>query len=457
MDNNMPEATVLNEEGTGRKRKPLNKYVKIGLVAFIVIALSIWFYFTFFEQHSLFGFLKVAIKSLRPFIIGAILAYLLKPICEVFEKWFGKAFAKVKNRNTAKSLTLNFAIALTSILFVAVISAMFAAVIPQVIDSIKTISGNLPMWFDNITSWLEKITAGIPELQAQVVDFSANFSEKVKEIANKFMASNDNTSTIIFNVTNGVKETLVLLKDILIGGVSCIYILHERKKFAAQAKLFIYGAFKKKWADKTMEEVRFIDKVFGGYINGTIIVSFIIGIVCFISCTICKIPYALLISVIVGVTNIIPFFGPFIGGIPSALIVLMVSPIKCLYFVLIILAIQQLDGNIITPKVLGNSTNVSSFWVLFSISFFGGIWGFGGMVLGVPLFAVVYDLVRQLIEKGLKKHNQMDMYEEYREKQDILKQTKADAKARRAGKLIKMKKFKVNKEEPDKDEKEDTK
>jgi predicted PurR-regulated permease PerM len=454
MDNNISEATV-NVEGTGRKRKPLNKYVKIGLVAFIVIALSIWFYYTFFEQHSLFGFLEVAVKSLRPFIIGAILAYLLKPICAVFEKWLSKAFVKVKNRNTARNLTINIAIGLTAVLFLAVVYVMFAAVIPQVVDSAKAIAGNVPGWIDSATAWLENVTKNAPEIQAKIKDFSANFAEKMTEIVNKFMASNDNASTIIFSVTAGVKETLILLKDILIGGVSCIYILHERKKFAAQGKMLVYGIFKKRWADKIMEEVHFTDKMFGGYINGTIIDSFIIGLICFALCAICKVPYAVLVSVIVGVTNIIPFFGPFIGGIPAVMIVLMVSPLRGLYLALIIIAIQQFDGNILKPKILGNSTGVSSFWVLFSISFFGGIWGFGGMVLGVPLFAVVYDLIRQLIVKGLKKHEQSELYEEYREDQNILMQSKAEAKARRVGKLTKMKKFKVNKEEVDKDEKEE--
>ena len=342
MDNNIPEATVLNEEGTVRKRKPLNKYVKIGLVAFIVIALSIWFYYTFFEQHSLFGFFEVAIKSLRPFIIGAILAYLLKPICAVFEKWLSKAFVKVKNRNTARNLTINIAIGLTAVLFVAVVSVMFAAVIPQVVDSAKAIAGNVPGWIDSATAWLEKVTKNLPNIQAQIKDFSANFSEKMTDVVNKFMSTDDNASTVIFSVTTGVKETLILLKDILIGGVSCIYILHERKKFAAQGKMLVYGVFKKKWADKIMEELRFTDKMFGGYINGTIIDSFIIGLICFGLCVICKVPYAVLVSVIVGVTNIIPFFGPFIGGIPAVMIVLMVSPLRGFILRLLLLRYSSL-------------------------------------------------------------------------------------------------------------------
>ena len=240
---------------------------------------------------------------------------------------------------------------------------------------------------------------------------------------------------------------LILLKDLLIGGVSCIYILHERKKFATQGKMIIYSVFKRDTADKVMEEINYTDKMFSGFINGKIIDSIIIGILCFIITSICKIPYALLISVFVGVTNIIPFFGPFIGAIPSALIILMISPLKCLYFIIIIIALQQFDGNILGPKILGNSTGLSSFWVLFSITFFGGIWGFAGMILGVPLFAVFYDIVRKAVKKGLKKRNRMDMYEEYREDRNIELQETAEAKARRVNKLTRFKSFKVNKEE----------
>ncbi len=443
MDNNTPNA----DEGVQvhRVRKPLNKYVRIGILAFSVIALSIWFYYTFFEQHSLFGFIKSVGKSLRPFVIGAVLAYLLKPICAFFEKLLNKAFAGMKNRNLARNLALNTAIGITSVLFVTVLYVMLAAVLPQVADSVRTISGNVPGWIDSATEWLENVTANLPAIQSQIKEFSENFSDKITELINKFIVSNDNASDIFFNVTNGVKETLVLLKDIFIGAVSCIYILHERKKFASQGKMIVYSIFKEKWADKIMEEARFTDKMFGGYINGTIIDSFIIGLLCFLFCSICRIPYTVLVSVIVGVTNVIPFFGPFIGGIPAAMIVLMVNPLKGLYFIIIVIAIQQFDGNILKPKILGNSTGVSSFWVLFSITVFGGIWGFAGMVLGVPLFAVLYDLIRQLIVKGLKKHDRQDMYDDYREEQDIRSQAKAEAKARRVAGLTKMNKFKINK------------
>lgn len=446
MDNEFENNNVVNE-GEKKKLKFPNKYITIGIVAFLVIAISILFYYIFFDDRTLFGFLKVAISGIRSFIIGAVLAYLLKPICVVFEKWFGKMFAKMKNRRSAKNWTMNMSIGCTAVLFVTLVYVLFAAIIPEVIDSIATIADTMPVWLDNISNWLQNLTKSNAEVQMQIKGFFDDFSDRIMEIINKFLSDRGNTSTLLWNVTTGVKNVLVLLKDLLIGGVSCIYILHERKKFAAQGKMIIYSIFKQSTADKIMEEVNYTDKMFSGFINGKIIDSIIIGILCFIITSICRIPYALLISVFVGVTNIIPFFGPFIGAIPSALIILMISPLKCLYFIIIIIALQQFDGNILGPKILGNSTGLSSFWVLFSITFFGGIWGFAGMILGVPLFAVLYDIVRKLVRKGLKKRNKMEMFEEYEEDRNIEIQETAEAKARRVSKLTRFKSFKVHKDE----------
>ena len=229
----MDDNCVKTEEtGTsGRKRFKLpNKYLTIGLVAFIVVAACILFYYLFFEDKSLFGFFKVSIQSVRAFIIGAVLAYLLKPICAIFENWLGKAFAKLKNRKRAKNLQINIAIGCTAILFVALVYVLFAAIIPEVIDSVMTISENVPGWLQNISDWLTKLAKNNANMQAQIKDFFTNFSDKVVEFLNEFLINGGKTEVVISGVTNSLKSILVLLKDILVGGVSCIYILHERKK-----------------------------------------------------------------------------------------------------------------------------------------------------------------------------------------------------------------------------------
>lgn len=442
------------EEAHGKKKRLRfpNKYMTIGVIAFVVIALSIWFYYTFFQKRSLYGFLGLCISSLRPFIIGAALAYVLKPICAVFEKWFGKIFAKINNRRTAKNLTINFSIGCTAILFCTLVYVLFAAVIPQVIDSITTIVGLIPSWGDNIVNWAQNITKGNPKIQAQITDMTNNFSANLVDLIKTFLEKH-NGESIFSNFTNSIKSVLLLLKDLMVGGVSCIYILHERKKFAVQGKMVIYGVFKEKWADKIMEELNYTDKMFSGFVNGKLIDSIIIGLICFVVTSICRIPYAILISAIVGVTNIIPFFGPFIGAIPSAIIILMISPLKCLYFVIIIIIIQQFDGNILGPKILGNSTGLSSFWVLFSITFFGGLWGFIGMVIGVPVFAVIYDIVRRLIQKGLRKREKYGLYDNYEEDKRIERQEKAEGKARRVSRMTRFKGFEMHKAEKKEDKK----
>ena len=204
------------------------------------------------------------------------------------------------------------------------------------------------------------------------------------------------TGTLVPYITNivtgvglGVWKVLIFLKDFLIGVIAALYLLANRKTFARQGRLVIRSALRPHWADLVLEEISFVDKMFGGFIEGKLVDSAIIGVLCYIGCLIFKFPNALLVSAIVGVTNVIPFFGPFLGAVPAILLILIESPIKALWFGVFVLGLQQLDGNIIGPKILGDATGVSSFWVLFSILLFAGMWGLVGMIVAVPLFAVL--------------------------------------------------------------------
>ena len=185
--------------------------------------------------------------------------------------------------------------------------------------------------------------------------------------------------------------------DAVIGLIVMVYLLNMKDKLLTQAKMIIYGVFPMKIANKVIEEARYVHSVFGGFIIGKLLDSLIIGLLCFVVMSVAGMPYVLLVSVIVGVTNIIPFFGPFIGAVPSAFLILMDDPMMCLYFLILILLLQQFDGNILGPKILGDSTGLSSFWVLFAILLFGGLFGFVGMIVGVPTFAVFYRLVTELV------------------------------------------------------------
>lgn len=431
MDNDTGKTTVNN----GKRRFSMkNEYAKIGLMLFIVVAGSILFYFSFFKDHTLFGFFKSIWSCLMPFTVGAVLAYLLKPICAMFEKWTAKWFSNMKNRNGAKKLSQNLSVFFAIVIFLAFMYIIFAAVIPQVIDSIKVLVEAIPDAYSNVMDWLVGISKDTI-FEDTVTQFGDDTLKNVQKIVTQLFGDGTSdgmiTDKVISGVTVGVKGVLAFLKNLLIGLVACVYILAQRKKLAAQGKMIIYSAFKKKWADRIMEEICYVDKMFSGFINGKIIDSIIIGIITFIVTSIFKIPYAMLISVIVGVTNVIPFFGPWIGAIPCALIVLMVSPIKCLYFIIMIIAIQQFDGNILGPKILGNTTGLSSFWVLFSIIFFGGLFGFAGMLVGVPLFAVIYDLVERGVKRGLKNKGKYELYEQYDIEQHEEERLKEEAKEKK--------------------------
>lgn len=393
------------------KKKLDTKYIKIGIAAFTVIVCVIIFYFAFFDSHTLFDFLKKVMDILEPFAVGAVLAYLLKPVCTAFEKLTTKWFKKMKNRYKADKLVTNLSICFTMIAFFVFMYILIAAVIPQVIDSVKNLVNNAPQMFTDFMNWLKNLVKDNEYLTKEIENFSVDAMGVINKVLEKLISMD--AGKLISQITVGVKGVISFLTNIVVGLIACIYILAQRKKLAKQGTMLVHSVFSPKWAEKVMDEIAYIDKMFSGFINGKIIDSIIIGFLTFIVVSIFRIPYAMLISVIVGVTNVIPFFGPFIGAIPSAFIVLTQDPIKGLYFIIIIIIIQQLDGNVIGPKILGNTTGLSSFWVLFSIILFGGLFGFSGMLLGVPFFAVMYDIVRRLIKHGLAKWHKEDMYLEY--------------------------------------------
>ena len=193
------------------------------------------------------------------------------------------------------------------------------------------------------------------------------------------------------------------------------YLLASRNKFARQGVLMVRSVLSPRWADLVLGEAAFADRMFGGFIDGKLLDSAIIGLLCYLGCMLFRFPNALLVSAIVGITNVIPFFGPFIGAVPATLLIMIENPIKGLWFILFVLALQQLDGNVIGPKILGNRTGLSSFWVLFAIVLCGGLWGVVGMVICVPMFAVLYDIVKRLVRRGLGRKGQSHLWEQYKE------------------------------------------
>ena len=383
------------------------KYFYSMIAGFGAISLSILFFFFLYRLQGVGVLLTQLSTILAPFIYGGVIAYLLRPMCNALEAFFQLRLPK-KMRRFANALAVVFSL-LVGIL---VVYALITMVVPQLVESIVMLWNALPAKAEQLMNWA---IATFGEDERVVQFFRSNYENYFTEIE-KWVQSNvvPQVSSLVSNVGTSVWRVLKFLYNILIGLIVAIYVLHGRKRFGKQARLIVRSLFSDRWSKLILDEVAFVDRMFAGFIDGKIIDSAIIGVLCYIGCTILRIPNTLLVSVLVGVTNVIPFFGPVIGAVPATLLILIESPIKALWFLIWILVLQQLDGNVIGPKILGNRTGLSGFWVMFAIILFGGLWGVVGMVICVPLFAVIYDLIRRLVRRGLRKRDHMELWEDYR-------------------------------------------
>lgn len=280
--------------------------------------------------------------------------------------------------------------------------ALCAIIIPQVTDSIMGIINNIGTYINNFEKWISEILVKYPEILSKVYSQIENFETTLMDAVNRIVPQ---ISDIMKKITDSVLGFLLAIKDFLIGIIVAVYFLMDKEHFQAQMKKIVSALFPQRASSGILRVCTQVNDSIGGFISGKIVDSIIIGCLCFICMTVMKLDFAVLISVIVGITNIIPFFGPFIGAIPSALLLLVSTPKQVIPFLILIFIIQQLDGNIIGPKILGQTTGISAFWVLFSILVGGGLFGFAGMILGVPIFAVIYSLINEYVTYMLEKRN----------------------------------------------------
>ena len=379
------------------------KYVEIGIITFLVIAASLIFYYFLFHHTTLFQAISNVFKTISPVIYGFIFAFLMTPVLNFIEGKIVKVlFVKwhidiEKKKKTIRAISLILTIALV----LAIIYGFFNMVIPRVKDSIVSIVTQFDSYITNFEKWLDKFFSNNPNVAENFDDFMDKYATEIRSFLNDNVLGK--IEVVLKNVSLNLISVVRVVWDLIIGFIISIYVLASKETFAGQTKKIVYAVFQKKNANNIVEAGRFINKTFMGFISGKIIDSIIIGFLCFIGTTLIGTPHALLVSVIVGVTNIIPFFGPFLGAIPCILLILIIEPIQALYFILFILFLQQLDGNVIGPKILGNSTGLSGFWVIFAITLFGGLYGVGGMIIGVPICAIVYAGVRLLVNNRLEK------------------------------------------------------
>ena len=376
------------------KNDKYRTYICWGVTALTVLLLLVAAVFVVI-RWSLVAALGAKIAHiLAPVIYGAVFAYLLNPVYNRVQAAVMKLTKDIIPDEKGRKRLGGFLGTLASMcLLVAVVVGLISMLIPQLISSIRGVMETLPSSINNLEIWLEKILADNPDLEQQVMQHYGAAADYLQNWLTNVVVPN--IYRIIGSVSSGGVLVVRAVFDILIGLIVMVYLLNMKEKLLAQAKMIIYGVFPLKIANKVIEEGRYVHQVFGGFIIGKLLDSLIIGLICFVLLGFANMPYVLLVSVIVGVTNVIPFFGPFIGAIPSAFLILLSDPMKCLYFLIFVLLLQQFDGNILGPKILGDSTGLSSFWVLFSILLFGGLMGFVGMIIGVPTFAVMYRLVTE--------------------------------------------------------------
>lgn len=388
---------------------------------FLVIAAALVFYLLINNLDTILNSVFYVTGIIKPVIYGCVIAYILNPLMKMYQRWITIAYIKKERQipENKKGIINGITIILALLTGILIIVVLFIMVIPQIISSMLILVDNLPeqvdAYYNNIVEKIKNTPFLADTMQEAVLQMTKFFDEKMNSELIPWLRTEllPNLNTYAKQFASGVAVFFNVLYNLFIGLIVAIYLLNSKRVFAAQSKKIVYGIFKKRHADMIIYYVRISNNMFSGFISGKIVDSAIIGLICFAAMSILKLPYTMLVSVIVGVTNIIPVFGPYIGAIPSALLILLVSPKQALYFLVLIIILQQLDGNIIGPAILGESTGLSAFWVLFSILLFGGFWGIAGMLVGCPLFAVIYKIIKDYISMRLRSKNLSDKTAEY--------------------------------------------
>ena len=380
------------------------KYNTIAVYTFIVAASIILFYLGISQIGAVTSYIDKIFIILQPFIIGFAIAYLLGFLLKVYER-------NLKKIKTYRNLKLKYqriiSLILTYLTAILLIVLFLQFVLPQLIESIVGLVNNIPTYISNLNKVSNYLIKKF-DVKKEQMDI---INEKLKDLIDTIINIGTNLLPVIGNIIASFASSIW---NIAIGAIVSIYLLIDKENMCAGVKKVVYAILPKKGAEKVILITHKSNETFGKFLSGKILDSAIIGILAYIVLKICNMPYTLLISVVIGITNIIPFFGPFIGAVPSFIIILFVSPEKALWFLLIVFILQQVDGNIIGPKILGDSIGISAFWILFSIMVAGEILGFVGMIIGVPLFAVIYSLFKDFINEKLKSKGLKTDIKEYK-------------------------------------------
>lgn len=380
-----------------------DKYLYAGVTMFLVVTAALIVKALLDNLKVVGGALSAVNSALTPVYFGLIIAFLLSPLVNSVDEFvFIPLMRKiVKKEKKAEGIARGLSVAVVLILALFIIFGLIMMVVPEVINSISSLAANLPSYYKNIVAWGDDVFKSNPKLAEYFENFSGSMYEKlITWLQNDLLPE---SSKLLSLLTDGVVNAMSVLFNVFIGIIVSIYLMAGKENFCAQAKKLMYAILPQKRVEGTLEVLRETHTVFAKFISGKIVDSLIVGMLTFIIMSIANIPYVLLISVIIGVTNVIPFFGQYIGIIPSAVLVFIASPSKGVIFLILIIILMQFDGNVLGPKILGDSIGLKSFWILFSILFLGSLFGFLGMLCAVPIFAMIYRWVKRWCSKRLAK------------------------------------------------------
>lgn len=396
----MPETD--QDKYAEENKRETKRFIKIAVIAFVTFVSCILFFFVLFRYKEIAGVVKTLIKCAEPIIFGLVLAYLLNPVMKFVEKPCLKFLTgRVKNQRKVEKISRAVGVFASLIFLFAVIGLLAAAIIPSVVDSVMRLVENVPASVEKFVDFVQNGRYADTTWGATLSDALTN---SISYLGTWFQESLlPKAQTYITQITTGVISAVKSVLNFAIGIFVAVYCMSIQETLVGQSKKIVYAVCKPHTGNMIIEVVRKTNEIFGGFITGKILDSAIIGVICYIGCLILQMPDSMLIAVIVGATNVIPFFGPIIGAIPCVLLVLIQNPIQAVYLAIFILILQQVDGNIIGPKILGDSTGLSSFWVMFAILVAGGMFGFFGMLLGVPAFATIYYGIRRLVNYFIRK------------------------------------------------------
>ena len=371
------------------------KYQTIAVYAAIVIAVNVLLVLALNNISDILDSIYHLFDVLQPVTWGLIIAFLTNPVMVRTSRLMEKLYKTEEQRQKASGFIKIISVIITELLFVGIVTGIVAIVVPELIKSVIEIFDNSGSIAESIQKWINKVFRNYPALEKAATNWLSDFNTDVGTIYDKL-------KPMLENILSGAWEIVTVVKNFLLGLIVSVYMLCSKEKLLAQFKKIIIAVTKKRTCEKVMAGFEQANSVFSGLITGNIIDSIIIGLICFIVLTIMSMPYATMISVMIGITNIIPFFGPLIGAVPTSLLILLVDPKKFIIFVVFVVVLQQFDGNILGPKILGDSTGLPGFWVLMSLILFGGIFGFGGMILAVPTTALLYSFIRGSVEEKLR-------------------------------------------------------